>query len=65
MNKISWNEPLWGHDGAICGNSIVTASKEDVIAFWRYQHFGYVGRSDEEVLDDFMVVNWAWEEKSG
>jgi len=61
---IKWNEPLWGFGGEIIGNSIISATPEDVVRFWRFQHNGYNSLSDEEVLDEFIVVNWAWKEET-
>lgn len=59
---IKWNEPLFSREGDILGNSVVSATKEDVINWRRKTHKYPSDMSDEDVLDEFKVVYWAWEE---
>jgi hypothetical protein len=54
---VEWCEPLW--DGA--EPVYQYAKAEDIVAVRRRQEPRYIadGKTDQEVLDDFMVVHWA------
>ena len=58
---IVWNEPLWSGT-EIVGNSVVRATEEDVIKYWRATHPVYE-YTDEEALYSFMSTHWAWKKE--
>jgi hypothetical protein len=60
-NKIyAFDEPhCWG------GNSHVTMTEEQIIKFMR-ENPQHHGRSDEDLIDEFIVINFAYlEENNG
>lgn len=57
---IEWNEPLRTDREPYC-NTIRRAHPDDIIAIQRdwYKSKG-LSLTDEELLDEFIIVNWAW-----
>jgi len=56
---VCWNEPLWTKDGPIC-SGMTMAPPEDCAGAQRKFHPEFKYKNDEEALNDFMVVRWAW-----
>lgn len=60
---IEWNEPLRTDREPYC-NTLRRALPEDVIAYQKdYYESKNIYLSDEDLLDQFMVVNWAWKKE--
>lgn len=60
---VVWNEPLWigKEKGEPTLNSVVRASESDVVKWIRLADpLTSKGRPDDDLLDEFMIVNWAW-----
>lgn len=58
MKYVVWNEPLCLDTDCVI-NSIRRATEEDVIKLMKH-NFPERKYSDENALDDFVIVNWAW-----
>ena len=78
MRYYCYNEPVFQVDAngfhTVVGNEVVTVSEEDIrrdyYPYWRAQMVKKFGEdifaqqySFEDCLDDWRVVNWAWESK--
>lgn len=55
---VQWNEPMCLDPGFTI-SGVMSATEEDCIRLHRHTH-PTVAYSDEEALDEFMMVNWAW-----
>lgn len=72
MSKIyCYNEPIH-QGGALIGNEVLEVTEEDIInlywAFWSGKMIKKYGEGHELItkencIQDFLVVNWAWEKK--
>lgn len=72
MSKIyCYNEPIF-QGGALIGNDIIEVTEDDIINlywnFWSGKMISKYGEgheliSRENCIEDFIVVNWAWEKK--
>lgn len=56
---VAWNDPIGPTDKNPIASGITVATKENVILAYRQAHPDYPG-SDQEALEDFMTVHWAW-----
>lgn len=72
MRYWSYNEPVWDSDGNIIGNEVITKSDDDIIKefypYWRKRMIEKFGEgivdcrfNELDCIDDWVVVNWAWE----
>jgi hypothetical protein len=68
-----YNEPIFDDNGNLIGNELITVSDEDIrrdyYPWWKEQ-MKRSGRNPDDYtfydcLDDWMVVNWAWESHDG
>lgn len=59
IKYVVWNEPLCLDEGHVY-NSLQLAEPKEVIGLWKHTHPEYNYTSDEEALEDFMIVYWAW-----
>lgn len=60
IKYVEWIEPLYTRNGDIIGNTFVRALPEDIINLNRYNEPRWKNYSDEDVLNSWMVVNWAY-----
>ena len=55
---IEWNEPMFTDEEPYC-NTIRRMLPYDVVHYWERTHPNE-NYTDEEAIDSFMAVNWAW-----
>lgn len=73
MSKIyCYNEPIF-QGGALIGNDIVEITEEGIIdLYWKFWSGKMVKKygegheliTKENCIDDFLMVNWAWEKSN-
>lgn len=72
MKYWSYDEPLWDGMGAIYGHKVVTLSEEEIIKsyhpYWYKEMVRKYGKehvqshfTKQDCIDDWVVVNWAWQ----
>ncbi len=64
LTLIRYNEPLLGIDAngnSVVGNTSTTATVFDIINSMRKK---YPNLSDQQLLEEYMIVNWAYPVKS-
>lgn len=59
----AYNNPIMDSQGNIIGNEMILMTEEDAIKWWRYSHPEYNKFSDQECLDSFSTIYWAWKVK--
>ena len=66
-----YNEPIFDDNGNVVGNKLITVSDEDIrrdyYPWWKEQ-LKKAGKDPanytfEDCLDNWRVVNWAWESR--
>ena len=57
---VAWDEPIGRADVDPLYGMVCVARPEDVVAHTRQVDPRYKDLPDSQVLDDFMVVHWAW-----
>lgn len=67
-----YNEPVWDEHGNIIDNKVVEVTDEDIIRdywpWWSEKMAKKYGEGSprikkEDCIDDYVVVNWAWEKR--
>ena len=72
MRYFCYNEPVFDDYGEVTGNVVVTLSEQEVVdtywPWWYSEMCKKYGKehvdatySKEECIDDWIVINWAWE----
>jgi hypothetical protein len=63
MKYYAFDEPVDGFDPDKDCNQTIVMSEADAISYWRNTAREFIRNkcTDAEVLDDFIVVNWAYE----
>ena len=58
MSVLYWNEPTES------GDTVVSCSIAEAVALQRASalRHGYEYASDDEALEDFKTIHWAWQE---
>ena len=71
MRFFCYNEPVFDDNGNVVGNEVITVSDEDIrrdyYPWWKEQ-LKKAGKDPanytfEDCLDNWRVVNWAWESR--
>lgn len=72
MRYFSYHEPIWDNNDDIIGDQTITKSEDEIRAeffpYWQERMIELYGKelyektySFKECLEDWMIINWAWE----
>jgi hypothetical protein len=74
MKCYHYNEPVFSEYGNVIDYAVKTVTSDEIIKdfydFWEIKMIEKYGRSDyritpENCIEDWVVVNWAWESDWG
>lgn len=72
MKTYQFNDPVWDDEGNIIGDVIVEMTEYNILVeYWDHWKDAMVRKygegheliTEQNCIDDFTVVNWAWEKK--
>jgi hypothetical protein len=64
LRYVAYDEPIFHPDGSgkVVGNQRIIMTVKDATKVSKIiaEHEGHMYSNDEEALEDFIVINWAW-----
>ena len=76
MKYWCYNEPIWGKNNEILGNEVKVFSEKEILDFYYPTWYSLMCKKfgqqhvdehyrEQDCIDDWVVINWAWESKDG